>query len=188
MAISVVPPPISTTMVPTASCTGRPAPMAAAMGSSTSRTSLAPADNALSRIARRSTSVDLQGTQTRTRGLGRMNEFSCTLLMKYLSIFSVTRKSAITPSFRGRMAVMLPGVRPSMRFGIEADGGHGLLVALNPNRHHGGLVQNDPLIADVDERVRRPEVYGKVPGKQPANIFKHLSLTTVWGRKDQRSS
>ncbi len=36
--------------------------------------------------------------------------------MKYCSIFSVTVKSAITPSFSGRMAVMLPGVRPSMFF------------------------------------------------------------------------
>src|SRR2546426_9871899 len=34
--------------------------------------------------------------------------------MKYVSIFSVTVKSAITPSFMGRMARMLPGVRPSM--------------------------------------------------------------------------
>jgi hypothetical protein len=90
--------------------------MAAAMGSSISRTSRAPADRALSRMARRSTSVDLQGTHTSTRGLGRMKLFSCTLEMKYLSIFSVTRKSAMTPSLSGRMAVMLPGVRPSMRF------------------------------------------------------------------------
>ena len=34
--------------------------------------------------------------------------------MKYLSICSVIVKSAITPSFIGRMAVMLPGVRPSI--------------------------------------------------------------------------
>ena len=34
-ATSVVPPPTSTTMLPVASCTGSPAPMAAAMGSST---------------------------------------------------------------------------------------------------------------------------------------------------------
>jgi len=34
--------------------------------------------------------------------------------MKYSSIFSVTSKSAITPSFIGRMAAMLPGVLPSM--------------------------------------------------------------------------
>ena len=34
IATSVVPPPMSTTMLPTGSFTGRPAPMAAAMGSS----------------------------------------------------------------------------------------------------------------------------------------------------------
>ena len=36
--------------------------------------------------------------------------------MKCCNIFSVTVKSAITPSFSGRMAWMLPGVRPSMLF------------------------------------------------------------------------
>src|ERR1700687_1741796 len=36
--------------------------------------------------------------------------------MKYVSIFSVTLKSAITPSFIGLMATTLPGVRPSMSF------------------------------------------------------------------------
>ena len=35
--------------------------------------------------------------------------------MKCRSISSVTSKSAITPSFSGRMAEMVPGVRPSMR-------------------------------------------------------------------------
>ena len=34
--------------------------------------------------------------------------------MKYVSIFSVASKSAMTPSFIGLMAVMLPGVRPTM--------------------------------------------------------------------------
>ena len=36
------------------------------------------------------------------------------LRMKWESIFSVISKSAITPSFMGRMATMLPGVRPSI--------------------------------------------------------------------------
>ena len=35
--------------------------------------------------------------------------------MKYCSIFSVYVKSAMTPSFMGRTAVMWPGVRPSIR-------------------------------------------------------------------------
>jgi hypothetical protein len=43
IAISVVPPPISTTIEPLASSTDNPAPMAAAIGSSIRRTSRAPA-------------------------------------------------------------------------------------------------------------------------------------------------
>ena len=35
-------------------------------------------------------------------------------LMKYSSIRSVTSKSAMTPSFIGRIDSMLPGVRPSI--------------------------------------------------------------------------
>ena len=35
--------------------------------------------------------------------------------MKWRSICSVTSKSAITPSFSGRCAEMVAGVRPSMR-------------------------------------------------------------------------
>ncbi len=89
--------------------------MAAAIGSSIRNTSRAPAPRADSRMARRSTWVDLHGTQISTRGLGCRKLFSWTLLMKYCSIFSQTLKSAITPSFIGRMAAMLPGVRPSMR-------------------------------------------------------------------------
>ncbi len=36
--------------------------------------------------------------------------------MKCASIFSVTSKSAMTPSFIGLIATMLPGVRPSISF------------------------------------------------------------------------
>ena len=36
--------------------------------------------------------------------------------MKYVSIFSVTLKSAITPSFIGLIATTFPGVRPSISF------------------------------------------------------------------------
>ena len=111
---SVVPPPMSTTMEPDASDTGKPAPIAAAMGSSIRYTSEAPAPKALSRMARRSTWVEPQGTQMMMRGLGLNMERGCTILMNCLSICSVTVKSAITPSFMGRMASMLPGTLPSM--------------------------------------------------------------------------
>ena len=36
--------------------------------------------------------------------------------MKWRSICSVTSKSAMTPSLSGRIAVIVPGVRPSIRF------------------------------------------------------------------------
>ena len=55
-AISVVPPPISITMLPVGVSTGSPTPIAAAIGSATMYTSFAPADCAESRTARFSTS------------------------------------------------------------------------------------------------------------------------------------
>ena len=67
-AISAVPPPISTTIDPLASVTGKSAPIAAAIGSSIKNTCRAPADNADSRIARRSTGVEPYGTQITIRG------------------------------------------------------------------------------------------------------------------------
>ena len=66
-----------------------------------------------SRTARFSTWVMPDGTPITMRGRTRVWR-RCTLLMKWCSIFSVTSKSAMTPSLRGRMAVMLPGVRPSI--------------------------------------------------------------------------
>lgn len=70
-ATSVVPPPMSTTMLPVASWTGRPEPMAAAMGSSMMCTWRAPAWDDASMTARRSTPVMPEGTHTTTRGLAR---------------------------------------------------------------------------------------------------------------------
>src|SRR3990167_7694040 len=65
-------------------------------------------------MARRSTWGEPQGTQMMMRGLGLNIERGCTILMNCLSICSVTVKSAITPSFIGRIASMLPGTLPSM--------------------------------------------------------------------------
>jgi hypothetical protein len=111
---SVVPPPMSTTIEPEASLTpaGRrrwPRPSVPRSG----RPREAPAPRADSRMARRSTWVEPQGTQMMMRGLGAQQR-GWTILMNCLSICSVTVKSAITPSFIGRMASMLPGTLPSM--------------------------------------------------------------------------
>ena len=79
-ATSVVPPPMSTTMLPVGSCTGRPAPMAAAMGSSMMYARRAPAYSAASITARRSTPVMPEGTQMTMRGLAKRRW--CTRWMK----------------------------------------------------------------------------------------------------------
>ncbi len=64
-------------------------------------------------IARRSTAVAPDGTQTITFGFVKPRRL-CTLRMKCLIISSATSKSAMTPSRMGRIASMWPGVRPSI--------------------------------------------------------------------------
>jgi hypothetical protein len=59
--------------------------------------------------------VEPEGTQTMICGLAKLRRL-CTLRMKCLIISSATSKSAMTPSRKGRMAWMLPGVRPSIIF------------------------------------------------------------------------
>jgi hypothetical protein len=67
-AMSVVPPPISTTIDPTDSLIGSDKPIAAAIGSSTINTFLAPAATAASFTAFSSTAETSDGTPTTTRG------------------------------------------------------------------------------------------------------------------------
>ena len=64
--------------------------------------------------ARFSTWVISDGTPITMRGRTQTLRLLCAFRMKYASIFSVTSKSAMTPSFIGLMATMLPGVRPSI--------------------------------------------------------------------------
>ena len=80
----------------------RPAPIAAAIGSSISETLPAPAFETASRIARRSTDVAPEGTQITTSGLlEKRLPPACALLMKCLIICSATSRSAITPAPQG---------------------------------------------------------------------------------------
>ncbi|MNC30053.1 hypothetical protein D3C75_783250 [compost metagenome] len=112
-ATSVVPPPMSTTMLPVGSHTGRSAPIAAANGSSMVYASRAPACLVASSTARFSTAVMPEGTQTITLGWC-WKSIRCfwAWRIKYLIMVAVVSKSAITPSFMGRTARILPGVRP----------------------------------------------------------------------------
>ena len=71
-ATSVVPPPISTTIEPVGSVTGKFAPIAAAIGSSIRKTLRAPALSADSCMALLSTAVEPEGTQMMTCGLANV--------------------------------------------------------------------------------------------------------------------
>ena len=114
-ATSVVPPPMSTIIEPTDSVTGSPAPIAAAIGSSTRPASRAPALTVASRTARFSTSVTPEGMPITTRGRAVPKaRLPCTLPMKAWIISSVILKSEITPSCRGRTATIWDGVRPTI--------------------------------------------------------------------------
>ena len=111
MAMSVVPPPMSTTRLPTGASMGRPAPMAAAMASFTRCTSLTPTWLALSITARFSTWVMPGGMPMTILGLTRLSP-RITLRMKCEIIWLVASKSAMTPAFIGRMTLSPCGVRP----------------------------------------------------------------------------
>src|SRR3989338_217614 len=114
-AISVLPPPMSTVIMPTDSDNGRRAPIAASNGFWTRKTSRAPAESAASSMALRSTSVVSSGTPMTMRGRGTMvNDSECTLSMKYLSIFSATSKSEMTPFESGLLIKICGGVLPSI--------------------------------------------------------------------------
>ena len=111
-ATSLVPPPTSTIMFPAGSAMGSPAPIAAAIGLDEVFMGTSREGRLLDGAALHA--GDARGTQTTTRGWAK--RCWCTFWMKWRSICSVTSKSAMTPSFSGRMAEIDPGVRPSMRF------------------------------------------------------------------------
>ena len=110
------------------------------------------------------------------RGLGENSLLSCTFLMNCLSICSVTVKSAITPSFIGRMAVMLPGVRAEHLLRCQADCLDRLLAvgpAFLADRDHRRLVEDDALAAHVDQRVGGAEVDREIGGEIAAKESEH---------------
>ena len=97
--------------------------------------------------------------------------------MKYCSIFSVMVKSAMTPSFIGRMAVMWPGVRPSMFFASWPTASIFLPRAarLLADRDDRRLVEHDALAANVDQSVCGAQIDRQVVGEIAAKILEHGS-------------
>ena len=66
----------------------------------------------------------------------------------------------MTPSLSGRIAEIVPGVRPSIRFASTPDRVH--LAGPLVDRDHGRLREHDAAPPDVDEGVRGAEVDGHV--------------------------
>lgn len=101
IATSVVPPPMSTTMLPRALPMFTPAPIRAAMGSSIRYAFREPALMAASTTARFSTSVIKDGTQMMMRGL--VSRWPVTCKMNSRIMYCVMRSSEMTPPDSGRM-------------------------------------------------------------------------------------
>ena len=77
---------------------------------------------------------------------------------------SVTSKSAITPSFSGRMADDVARRAAQHALGFFAHGQH--FVGARFNGDHGRFAQDDAVILDVNEGVGGSEVDSDVVGKK----------------------
>ena len=75
-------------------------------------------------------------------------------------------KSAMTPSFMGRMATMFPGVRPSIILASRPTASTLLRVlAVFPHRHHRRLGEHDALPFDVHQGVGGAQIDGQIIGE-----------------------
>src|SRR5439155_1342675 len=174
-ATSVVPPPMSTTMLPVGSWIGRPAPIAAAIGSSMMYALRAPAAIVASSTARCSTPVMPLGTHSTTRGLASQRR-RCTFWMKYRSIFSVTSKSAMTPSRSGRTATMCAGVRPIMRLASVPTARIEPVLVLIATTDGSTRVREKDLNLDIARRVQARLLAAGVPVLMTRTSDKTVSL------------
>ena len=89
----------------------------------------------------------------------------------------MTSKSAMTPSFIGRIATMLPGVRPSISL-ASLPTARTFLGPLRRRLHgdHARLVRDDAATLDERERRGRPEIDGQVVGKHSVDpIEEHVA-------------
>ena len=161
--MSVVPPPMSTIMLPAASVTGRPDPIAAAIGSSTRCTSLALTRKPLSLTARRSTCVISGGTPMTSRG--RTQRPLAVHLADEMHQHFFCRVEVGDHAVLHRAHGLDVRRRPAEH-----------LVRLGPDRvdltlggverDDGGFVEDDAAPASEDTGVGRTEVDGDVGGKR----------------------
>ena len=98
-------------------------------------------------------------------------------------------KSAITPSFIGRTAVMCPGVRPSMFLASEPTATmilpprDGLVLHRDDRR----LVEHDAFVAHVDQCVGGAQIDRQIAGKIAAQAFEHEATGELKRRRDPKS-
>ena len=112
------------------------------------------------------------------RGTAEKKRLACAFLMNCLIICSVTVKSAITPSFIGRIAWMIAGYLPSICLASmpTARMVFLLLGAFLADGDDRGFVRHNALAAHVDQRVGGAKVNGEVIRKISGERTKHWAI------------
>ena len=156
-ATSVVPPPISTTMLPEGSVTGSPAPIAAAIGSSISSTFRAPALSALSWMARRSTAVEPEGHADDDHRRGEappVLHLADEMLDHFLRDLEIGDDAVA----QGADGVDVAGRAAEHLLGLVADRQHLLLAAHIGDGDDAGFIKHDAAAFDINKGVRGAEI------------------------------
>ena len=167
-ATSVVPPPMSTIMLPVGSATGSPAPIAAAIGSSIRYAWRAPAESVASSTARFSTPVTPGGhadddARVREAVLVHLLDEVAEHLLGDVEVGDHAVLERADRRDRPRRAAEHP-------LRLDADGVH--LAGALVDRDDGRLGEHDAAPAHVDERVRGPEVDGHVAAAEAPQCSK----------------
>ena len=166
-ATSVVPPPMSTIMFPVGSAIGRPAPIAAAIGSSIRYAWRAPAERVASSTARRSTpghagrDADDDARVREAVLVHLLDEVAEHLL----GDVEVGDHAVLQRADRGDR----PGRAAEHPLRLDPDRVH--LAGALVDRDDGRLGEHDPAAADVDERVGGAEVDGHVAAAESGQVI-----------------
>jgi hypothetical protein len=67
---------------------------------------------------------------------------------------------------------------PEHSLGVGTYSCHGLLPVVRAYRNDRWLIENDALVADIDERIGCAEIYRQIVGEKSPYSFKHARLLT----------
>src|SRR5690554_1293308 len=62
---------------------------------------------------------------------------------------------------------------PQHTFGVGPYGGHAAHIACLANGHYRRLIEHDTATANINQRIGRSQINGKIAGKQPSQTFEH---------------